>query len=146
MDQEMRLMENFRGMMLINALNLHKNVVHSLWKLSKRQNNLIKKHNFSRLFASREEKEDLLDRMRKWGGEIRHYYENWSDWQNELTEDERSKILTLVEAISNVIEDVMVVESENRSLLEKKKVELTEELGTIDFFQECLVSVYMNRN
>ncbi len=142
----MEIMDNYRGMMLINALNLQKSAVDSLWKLLKKQNNFIKKENFTRLFASREDKELLLQRLKKWANEIRYYYENYSEWQNQLTEQERASILMLVGGISQTIEDMLVVESENRNLLERRKNELTQELGTIDFFQECLVSVYMNRN
>ena len=142
----MDLTPNYRGMMLINALNLQKSAIHSLLKLSKRQNSLIKNENFTRLFASREDKEVLLQRLKRWGNEIRYYYENYVEWQNQLTEDETSSIMMLVQGISRIIEDVLIVENENRKLLEIRKNELTQELGTIDFFQDCLVSVYMNRN
>lgn len=133
-------------MMLINALNLHKSSIDSLLKISKKQNGFIKKENYSKLFSSKEDKESLVHRLKKWANEIKYYYENWSDLQQHLTEDERLKILTLVESISDIIEDVLVIESENRNLLEKRKTELSHELGTIDFFQECLISVYTNRN
>ena len=137
---------NENGTMLINALNSHKNSINSLLKISQKQNGFIKRENFSKLFSSKEGKEILLQRLKKWGNEIRYYYENWTELQQHLTESERFKILTLVDSISGVIEDVLIIESENRNLLEKHKTELTQELGTIDFFQECLISVYTNRN
>lgn len=139
-------MNNHNGMMLINALNLHKSSINSLLRISKKQNDCIKKQNFSKLFSTRDDKEGLLHRLKKWGRDIKYYYENWSELQEHLTEEERIRILTLVDSISKVIEDVLIIESENRIFLEKRKTELTHELGTIDFFQECLISVYTNRN
>ncbi len=132
--------------MLINALNSHKSSISSLFKMSKKQNDCIKKQNYTKLFSSRDDKESLLQRLKKWGNDIRYYYENWSELEEHLSEEERIRILTLVESISKVIEEVLIIESENRNLLEKRKTELTHELGTIDFFQECLISVYTNRN
>lgn len=139
-------MNNHNGMMLINALNSHKSSISSLFKMSKKQNDCIKKQNYTKLFSSRDDKESLLQRLKKWGNDIRYYYENWSELEEHLSEEERIRILTLVESISKVIEEVLIIESENRNLLEKRKTELTHELGTIDFFQECLISVYTNRN
>ncbi len=136
----------YQGMILINALNLHKNTVHSLWRLSKQQNRLLKNKKYHKLFASKRDKETLLESLKKWSSEIRYYYETLGDWQTQLTEDERSHILALIEKISGLIENTLMVENENRALLEQRKKELIQELGTVDFYQDCLISVFENRN
>ncbi len=134
------------GMILINALNLHKNTIHSLWRMSKEQNNLLKNKKYSRLFSSRHDKEALMQSMKKWANEIRYYYDHWKDLEDGMGEEERSHILSLIENISNLIENTLLIESENQALLEERRRELVRELGTIDFYQDCLYNALENRN
>lgn len=136
----------YHGTMLINALNIHKTTVQSIKQLSAQQNDLLKTKNYGELFNSRYEKEDLIQKLKKWSNEIRFYYENWNDWEGKLTDGERNSLMKITEGISSTIEDVLDLEAENRVLLEKRKNELTDELGTINFYQESLFSVFENKN
>jgi len=138
--------EAYHGLLLINALNLHKNTVHSLWQLSKQQNNFLKKKDYNKLFDSRQEKENLLQSLKKWGIEIRYYYDNWSEWQEKLNGEEKRSVGLIMNKITKTIENLLMLEIENRTLLEQRKQELIGELGTFHFYQECLSSVYDNRN
>ncbi len=136
----------YQGTMLINALSLHKITIESLWELSQKQNNLLKEKKFTKLFNSREKKETLLHSLKKWGIEIRHYYENWFDWQESLTKNERNRLLAVTESISSIVENILTLEMENRILLEERKIELSEELGAVNFFHDSLQSVFENTN
>ncbi len=136
----------YQGTLLINALSLHKITIESIWELSKKQNNLLKEKKFNKLFNSREKKENLLHSLKKWGIEIRHYYENWFDWQDSLTKNERNRLLVVTEAISSIVGNILAMEMENRILLEDRKIELAEELGAVNFFHDSLHSVFENRN
>ncbi len=136
----------YQGMFLINALNLHKNTVHSLWKLSKQQNRLLKNRRYSKLFASKYDKEALIQSLKKWAAEIRYYYDNWNTLEGSLGEEERAHVLALIDKISDLIENTLIIENENRALLEERRRELVRDLGTVDFFQECLFNVLENRN
>lgn len=136
----------YQGTMLINALSLHKITIDSLWELSKKQNTLLKEKKFNKLFNSREKKETLLHSLKKWGIEIRHYYESWFDWQESLTKNERNRLLVATESISSIVENILALEMENRILLEERKIELSEELGAVNFFHDSLQSVYENTN
>ena len=123
----------YHGTMLINALNIHKITVQSIKQLSEQQNDFLKTKNYGELFNSRYEKEDLIQKLKKWSNEIRFYYENWHDWEGKLTEGERTRLMKITERISSTIEDVLNLEAENRVLLEERKNELVDELGTINF-------------
>jgi len=136
----------YDGMILINALNLHRNTVQSLWQLSKQQNDFLKQKKFSKLFEIREEKENLLHNLRIKGNEIRYYYENCFEWQDKLSHRERSRLVSITDNISGIVEKMLSLEMENRALLEKRKEELNKELGTVNFYQDCLFSIFENRN
>ena len=136
----------YDGMILINALNLHRNTVQSLWQLSKLQNDFLKQKNFTKLFSIREEKENLLCNLKKRSHEIRFYYENWFEWKHKLSKRERNRLVSITDNISVLIERMLSLEMENRLLLEKRKDELAQELGTVNFYQDCLFSVFENRN
>ena len=136
----------YQATLLINALNLHKSTIQSIWELSLKQNNLLKAKKFSKLFDSRHKKESLLQSLKKWGVEIKQYYENWNDWQDEISDKERNRLLVVTDNISSMVENVLSLEMENRILLEERKIELAKELGTISFFHDSLHSIFENRN
>lgn len=136
----------YDGMILINALNLHRNTVKSLWQLSKQQNDFLKQKKFTKLFAIREEKENLLQNLKRKSNEIRYYSEGYLEWQNKLSHNERDRLVSITNNISIIVEEMLSLEMENRALLEKRKDELNKELGTINFYQDCLFAVFENRN
>jgi|GEM_PF-5495539 hypothetical protein len=142
----MKTNSGYQGAILINALNLQRSTVQSLWKIAQRQNRYLRSKNFNRLFASKSDKEALIESLRKWGKEIRYYYEHWDQIQEELSPEDRHYLLSLIESISELIENTIHTEMQNLSLIESRKKELIEELGTIDFFQECMISAIENRN
>jgi hypothetical protein len=120
--------------------------VQSLWQLSKLQNDFLKQKKFTKLFAIREEKEHLLCNLKKRSHEIRFYYEHWFEWKNKLSKKERNRLVSITDNISLLVEQMLSLEMENRVLLEKRKDELAQELGTVNFYQDCLFAVFENRN
>jgi hypothetical protein len=136
----------YHGVLLINALSLHRSTIQSLKKLSQQQNDFLKEKNYNQLFDSRDEKENLLENLKKWGNEIRNHYANSASLQEKLTIGEKEKLVTITENISSIVEDVLTLEMENKVLLEKRKGELSDELGTINFYHESLFSVFENKN
>lgn len=150
-DQKVNLYANvhkkvYHGVLLINALNLHKSTVQSLKQLSQQQNEFLKEKNYNQLFDSRYEKESLLENLKKWGNDIRNYYANSCDLHKQLTDGEKAKLVTITEKISSIVEEVLSLEIENRVLLEERKVELSDELGAINFFHDSLFSAFENKN
>lgn len=136
----------YHGVLLINALNLHKSTVQSLKQLSQQQNEFLKEKNYNQLFDSRDEKENILENLKKWGNEIRHHYTDSVGLQGQLTILEKEKLVSITENISSIVEEVLSLEMENRILLEKRKGELSDELGAINFYHESLFSVFENKN
>lgn len=116
---------------LLNALSNHYHTYQNLYKLSKKQNNFLKKKELNSLFETNPKKENLVESLKLSEKEINQYQRKWNDLRGNLSFEDRQEVQKVLENIQSVVKDLLSMENENKKLLEDKKTEVKSDLSKL---------------
>lgn len=100
----------------------------SLYELTLTQKALVENKEFDHLLSTRSKKEEIIKAIKVQGQRLTSLQEKLAYHKDELTRASRQKIGRLLSQLSLLIKDILSVENQTFSLLEKSREEITRSL------------------
>ena len=116
---------------LLTALSNHYRTYQNLYKISKKQNDFLKKKEMDFLFKTNPKKENLVESLKLSEREINTYQKKWKDLRDSLSFDDRQEVHKILENIESVAKELLNVESENKKMLESQKNEVKNNISRL---------------
>ncbi len=117
---------------LLSALSNHYKTYRDLYQVTRKQNDHLKKKEMHSLFKTNGKKENLVESLKLTEKEIENYQQEWGNFKENLSPEDRQKVHEMLENIKSVIRDIMSVESENKELIESHKKEVKKNISKLN--------------
>jgi len=139
-------MTNLRGIKLVKQLeeelNRQYELFQSLLEVTKKQRSLLENGHLDDLFSAQSEKEQIVRVIKLQGERLQSLQKKWHREKGAIPKDNEQNIHQAVGRLSDLIKDILAVEQDNYTLMEKSREDVRRSLSEL-FVQSDGVKEYL---